>query len=112
LLFTFGAREVADDDQRIAIGLERLEDRRELERGTRCGGRPLAHDHAMRDVDEAHAELRFRRGLRHCRERRHHRIEQWKRHAHTNASEERASRDRPFQGEHVRAHDSSRARLI
>ena len=53
-----GARQIADDDQRIAKGLERLQDRRELEAGARGRRRPLLHDHAVRDVDEADALLR------------------------------------------------------
>ena len=47
--------EAADDVQLVAERLERLEDRRELEAGALGGRRPLVHDGAVRDVDEAEA---------------------------------------------------------
>ena len=75
------ARQIADDDQRIAIRLERLEDRRELEVGARGRRRPLVHDHAVRDVDEPDALLRtLPRGAT-AVQRRHHRVEQRQRDA-------------------------------
>ena len=95
-----GPRQVADHHQRIAKGLERLENRCELETGAGRGRRPLAHDHAVRDVDEAGAELRPRHGLRRVRQRRHHRIEQRERESGAHAFQDLATGDRGLRDEH------------
>ena len=67
------------------VRLERGEDRAQREVGTRAARRPpvhlravrgVAHDRAVRDVEESHAHLRGRGGLRQRSRRRDHGIEQ------------------------------------
>ena len=68
--------EAADDGQLLLERLERLEDRRQLEVRALGRRRPLLHDRAVREVDEAHARLRRRGGLRQRGARRNHRVQQ------------------------------------
>jgi len=71
---------LADRHQLIAEALERLHDRLELE--VRALGRrmPRVGVHPVRHVDRTEAERRACGGFSLCRERRHHGIEQGKRH--------------------------------
>src|SRR6185503_15852232 len=70
----------ADGDERVAIRLERLHHRLELEVAADVAGMPRVGKHAVRQVDGAETERR--RGGRAAlgRERRHHRVEERQRH--------------------------------
>ncbi len=68
--------QAADDIQPVAVGLQRLQDRREFESRAFCGRRPFVHDRAVRHVDESKTRHRGGRGLPGQGLRRNHGIEQ------------------------------------
>ena len=86
--------EVAERGDVALVRLERLQDRTQLEVGARAARRPpvhlrtvrrVAHDRAVRDVEEPHAHLRRRGRLRQRGRRRNHRVEQRQRQRDTGA---------------------------
>ena len=75
------------DRELVLEWLERLEDLRQIEFGAFLGRRPLVHDRAVREIDEAHPRERLRGGLRERRTRRDHRIEQRQRDRRAHAAQ-------------------------
>ena len=68
--------QAADDGEVLAIGLERLGDKRKLEIPADLLGLPLVLKRAMGKVDEAQPRGRLGGGLRHCRAGGDHGIQQ------------------------------------
>src|SRR5947207_3351993 len=56
--------ETADDGQLLPEFIKRLEDRREFKAGAFGGRSPAIHDRAVGEIDESHAGLWIRGGLR------------------------------------------------
>ena len=69
-------RQIAEDEEAVAEGLDGLEDGRHLIIGAGGLGHPLIEDHAVRSIDEGGAELGLGSGLGLRGQRRDHGIEQ------------------------------------
>ena len=93
-------RQVAEDGQVLPERFERPEDRRELEVRALLCGRPLAHDRAVRHVDEAEPRERRGRRLGQRRRRRHHAVEERQRDGHAEASQDGAAGDGLLRDDH------------
>jgi hypothetical protein len=90
--------ETAHDRELLLERLERSQDRHELEALAVGRRRPLAHDGAVRKVDEP--EL-YERLLRRVRERGHHRIEHRQRDRRADSTQHRPPRQMLLGDEHL-----------
>ncbi len=92
--------QAADHGELLLEGRQRLQNRGEIEGGAFRLGRPMLHDRAVREVDEAHV----RRGSgRRCGQRgarRNHGIQQRQRHGRAHAAQERAALEMFLGDEH------------
>ena len=97
-----GVVEAAQQQQPVAVGGQRLERRRELERAALVRRCPLLHDDPVRHVDGAEAGRRPGRGPGERGERGHHAVEQRQRQRGAHAAEDGPAGE-GFLGDH---HDS------
>ena len=92
--------EPAHQQQMVAIRLERLQGRRELEAPPVGEGRPPLHDDAVRHVDGAEPEGGLRRGLRERGRGRHHAVQQRQRQSGADAPQNRPARNGLLRNDH------------
>ena len=111
--------EVAERGDVALVRLERRHDRTQLEVGARAARRPpvhlravrrVAHDRAVRDVEESHAQLRCRGRLRQRGRSRDHRIQQRQRQRDTGAAQHGPAGQMSFRQEHESAPSQFRPR--
>src|SRR5688572_23863401 len=98
-------RQAADDHHPLAERLERLEDRRELERSALSNWRPVVHAgeiprDAVRQINEGQTTDRPRGGSRLRGQRRDHGVEQRQRERRAHAAQERSPVKMSFVNEH------------
>ena len=85
------ARQVGDEHELILVGLDRLEDRLDVESRPDDLRNPLLHDRAVRNVDGAEPRAGTRLRTRERRERREHRIKQRQCDGRADTSQERTA---------------------
>ncbi len=93
-----GARQVADDNERLLERVERLENRREIEAQPGRLRRPFVDDGAVGHEDGAEAPRRHGGRRFECR---HHRFENRQRDGRAEAAKKRASGERELTDEHL-----------
>ena len=91
----------ADHEQAIAVGLDRLQDRVDLERPTRVRLAPDGHVEAHAHIHRAEAPDRGRGGEPRRGERRHHRVEQRECEGGAQPTQDRAARQVRFRDHSV-----------